>query len=293
METIGFIGLGLMGRPMAENLLRTGYPLVVHNRSREAVDALAAQGARAAHSPREVAEQCDVVITMLPDPDTVARVIGGTDGVLADARVGALIIDMSTSQPQLARDLAARGARQGVSVLDAPVSGGQVGAQQATLSIMVGGDAAAFERALPLFQCMGKNIMLVGGAGAGQVVKAANQIIVGLTIEAVAEALAFVEKSGVDPAKAREVMMGGFATSRVLDLHGKRMVDRNFTPGANAWMHLKDLNISLEMAQANGANLPVTAQVAKMYNELIARGFGNDDHSALWRVVAEDWEKRA
>lgn len=293
METIGFIGLGLMGRPMAENLLRAGHPLVVYNRSREAVDALAAQGARAAHSPREVAEQCDVVITMLPDPDTVARVIGGTDGVLAGARVGALIIDMSTSQPQLARDLAARGARQGVSVLDAPVSGGQVGAQQATLSIMVGGDAAAFERALPLFQCMGKNIMLVGGAGAGQVVKAANQIIVGLTIEAVAEALAFVEKSGVDPAKAREVMMGGFATSRVLDLHGKRMVDRNFTPGANAWMHLKDLNISLEMAQANGANLPVTAQVAKMYNELIARGFGNDDHSALWRVVAEDWEKRA
>lgn len=286
METIGFIGLGLMGRPMADNLLRAGYPLVVHNRSRGAVDALVNDGARAAHSPREVAERCDVVITMLPDPDTVAQVIGGADGALSGARAGALVIDMSTSHPQLARELAERGATRGVAVLDAPVSGGQVGAQQATLSIMVGGDAAAFERALPLFKCMGKNIMRVGDAGAGQVVKAANQIIVGLTIEAVAEALAFVQKSGVDPAKAREVMMGGFATSRVLDLHGKRMVDGNFVPGAQAWMHLKDLNISLDMAQSNGANLPVTSQVAGMFEELIARGFGNDDHAALWRLVA-------
>lgn len=289
LETIGFIGIGLMGRPMAENVLRAGYPVVAHNRSRAAVDALVAQGARSANSPREVAAQCDVIVTMLPDPDTVAQVIGSSDGVLSGARAGALVIDMSTSHPQLARELAERGAAQGVAVLDAPVSGGQVGARQATLSIMVGGAAAAFERALPLFQCMGKNIMLVGDAGAGQVVKAANQIIVGLTIEAVAEALAFVQKSGVDPAKAREVMMGGFATSRVLDLHGKRMVEGNFVPGAQAWMHLKDLNISLDMAQTNGADLPVTSQVAGMYRELIARGFGNDDHSALWRLVADDW----
>lgn len=289
METIGFIGLGLMGRPMAEHLLQAGYPLVVHNRSQAAVDALVAQGARAADSPREVAEQCDVVITMLPDPQTVARVIDGEDGVLSGARRGALVIDMSTSHPQLARDLAERAAAQDVSMLDAPVSGGQVGAQQGTISIMVGGEEAAFERALPLFKAMGKNIARVGSAGAGQIVKAANQIIVALTMEAIAEALSFIEKSGVDAARAREVMMGGFATSRVLELHGKRMVDRNFAPGANAWMHLKDLDIALDMAKSNGANLPATAHVAGMYRELIERGFGNDDHSAVWRVVAEDW----
>lgn len=290
MPSIGFIGLGLMGRPMAEHLLRASYPLVVHNRSRAAVDALVAQGARAATSPYQVAQVSDVIFTMLPDPDTVALVIGGADGVLSGARAGSIVIDMSTSHPQLARDLAARGAAQGVSVLDAPVSGGQVGAQQATLSIMVGGDTDAYARALPLFQHLGKNIVHVGAAGAGQIVKAANQIIVGLTIEAVAEALSFVEKSGVDASKAREVMLGGFATSRVLDLHGQRMLEHNFVPGGRAETHLKDLNIALDMAQHNGANLPATARVAAMYQELVERGFGGDDHSALWRIIADDWE---
>lgn len=289
MQTIGFIGLGLMGKPMAQHLLTAGYPLVVHNRSRASVDALTAQGARAANSPRAVAEAGDVIFTMLPDPAAVQNVIGGQDGVLSGARPGAIVIDMSTSHPQLARDLYAQGAARGVSVLDAPVSGGQVGAQQATLSIMVGGDAEAFAVALRLFHLLGKNIVHVGGAGAGQIVKAANQIIVGLTIEAVAEALSFVEKSGVDGAKARAVMLGGFATSRILELHGQRMLDHNFVPGGRAETHLKDLTIALEMAQSSGANLPNTARVAEMYAELVKRGFGAEDHSALWRILADDW----
>lgn len=289
MPTLAFIGLGLMGRPMAEHLLRAGYQLVVHNRSRAAVEALVAQGAIAANSPAVAAQAADIVFTMLPDPETVAQVIGGENGVLSTAQADSIVIDMSTSHPQLARDLATQGAARSVSVLDAPVSGGQVGAQQATLSIMVGGEKDAFERALPLFHLLGKNIVHVGGAGAGQIVKAANQIIVGLTIEAVAEALNFVQKSGVDPARAREVMLGGFATSRVLDLHGQRMLTHNFVPGGRAETHLKDLNIALDMAQQNGANLPTTARVAEMYRTLVARGFGGDDHSALWRIIAEDW----
>lgn len=285
METVGFIGLGIMGKPMAQNLLRAGYPLVVHNRSRGAVDTLAAHGARAAHSPRAAAEASEIVFTMLPDPAAVAEVIGGQNGVRAGCRAGAIVVDMSTSHPQLARDLAAHGAVRGVSVLDAPVSGGEIGAQQATLSIMVGGDAEAYARVLPLFKQMGKNIAHVGDAGAGQIVKAANQIIVGVTIQAVAEALAFVQKAGVDASQARAVMLGGFATSRVLELHGKRMLDHNFVPGGRAQAHLKDLNIALEVGQHTGANLPVTQQVAAMYQELVTRGFGDEDHSALWRII--------
>lgn len=286
MEKIGFIGLGLMGKPMAQHVLRAGYPLVVHNRSRAPVAELVAQGAQATFSPRQVAEQSEVIFTNLPDPETVRVVIGGEDGVLAGARVGAVVIDLSTSHPQLARELAARGMAQGVSVLDAPVSGGQVGAQDATLSIMVGGEVDAFERVLPILRHMGKNIVRVGDAGAGQICKAANQIIVGLTIEAVAEALAFVQKAGVDAGKAREVMLGGFAASRVLDLHGRRMLDGNFVPGGRVVTQLKDLTIALDMASLTGANLPVTEQVAGMYRELVQAGFGGDDHAALWRIVA-------
>lgn len=290
MDTIGFIGLGLMGKPMAGNLLRAGYPLVVHNRSRAPVDALVAQGAHAATSPREIAQASDIIFTMLPGPADVALVIGGEGGVLDHARAGTIVIDSSTSHPHLARELAERGAGRGVSVLDAPVSGGEIGAQQATLSIMVGGDADAFTRVLPLLRHLGKNIARVGDAGAGQIVKAANQIIVGLTIEAVAEALAFTARAGVDPNKAREVMLGGFATSRILELHGRRMIERNFVPGGRATAHLKDLTIALDVAQSNGAQLPVTAQVAEMYKELVARGYGDQDHSALWRIIANDWD---
>jgi 2-hydroxy-3-oxopropionate reductase len=287
MQTIGLIGLGLMGKPMAQNLLRAHYSLVVHNRRRAAVDELVAQGARAAGSPREVAEQCDVIFTMLPNPETVAEVV---NEILAHARADTIVIDCSTSHPRLARELAARGAPRGIFVLDAPVSGGQVGAQEATLSIMVGGDADAFSRVLPILRHLGKNIAHVGGAGAGQIVKAANQIIVGVTIAAVAEALNFVEKAGVDAERARAVMLGGFATSRVLELHGRRMVERNFAPGGRAETHLKDLTIALDVARMHRAPLPLTQRVAEMYQELVARGFGGEDHSALWRVLADEWD---
>ncbi len=289
METVGFIGLGLMGKPMAQNLIKAGYPLVVHNRSRQVVQEFAAQGVRTADSLQQVAQDTEIVITMLTAPANVAEVLGGEEGVIANARPGTIVIDMSSSHPTLARELAAQGVARGVSVLDAPVSGGEVGAREATLSIMVGGEEEAFERALPLFRCMGKNIVRVGDAGAGQVVKIANQIIVGLTIEAVAEALNFVDKAGADVSKARQVMMGGFATSRVLEVHGKRMEEHNFVPGARATVHLKDLGMALDVAQGTHANLPITARVAEMYRELVERGFGGDDHSALWRVVAEDW----
>ncbi len=286
METIGFIGLGLMGKPMAEHLLRAQYALVVHNRSRAAVDELVARGAHAANSPREIAEQCVVIFTMLPNPETVVQVI---NEILENAHAETIVVDCSTSHPRLARELAERGAQRGIFVLDAPVSGGQVGAQQATLSIMVGGDENAFARVLPLLQLLGKTIARVGDAGAGQIVKAANQIIVGLTIEAVAEALNFVARAGVDAAQARAVMLGGFASSRILELHGQRMLEKNFAPGGRAETHLKDLNIALDVAQTNGARLPNTERVAEMFQELITRGFGRQDHAALWRVVAGEW----
>lgn len=289
METIGFIGLGIMGKPMAEQLLNAGYPLLVHNRSRARVHALVEQGARAA-SVREIAEASDVIFTMLPGPAEVRTVVGGADGILEHARAGTVVIDSSTSHPFLARELAERGAGRGVSVLDAPVSGGEIGAQQATLSIMVGGDADAFTRVLPILRRLGKNIARVGEAGAGQIVKAANQIIVGLTIEAVAEALAFTAKAGVDPNTAREVMLGGFATSRILELHGRRMIERNFVPGGRAAGQLKDFAVALDVARLDGALLPITQRVAEMYQELVTRGYGDEDHSALWRIIANDWE---
>lgn len=289
MNTIGFIGLGLMGKPMAQNLLRAKYRVVVHNRSRAAVDELVAHGAVAAQSARDAAAQSDILITMLPDPETVASVLRGEGGVIENARAASIVIDMSTSEPQLARELAALGKTRGVFVLDAPVSGGTVGARDATLSIMVGGDAEAFTRALPILQTLGKNIVRVGEAGAGQVVKAANQLIVGITIGAVAEALVLVERAGVNPALARQVMMGGFATSRILDLHGQRMLEKNFAPGGRAATQRKDLGIALEEARARALELPLTRHVAQMYDELIARGFGAEDHAALWRMLARDW----
>ena len=289
METIGFIGLGLMGKPMAENILRANYRVVVHNRSRAAVDALVAQGAVAAQSARDAAAQSDILITMLPGPASVASVLGHEGGGIENARADSIVIDMSTSEPQLARELAALGKTRSVAVLDAPVSGGTVGARDATLSIMVGGDADAFARALPIFQVLGKNIVRVGDAGAGQVVKAANQLIVGITIGAVAEALVLTERAGVNPALARQVMLGGFAASRILDLHGQRMLDKNFEPGGRATTQRKDLGIALDEAGAHDLNLPLTQHVANLYDELLARDFGNEDHAALWRMIARDW----
>ncbi len=280
-RTIGFIGLGIMGRPMARNLLAAGYPLVVFDLVPAAVTDLVAAGAATAASPREVAARSDAVITMLPDSPDVEAVALGPDGVLAGLRAGATYADMSTISPVAWQKVAAEARQKGIPCLDAPVSGGQVGAEQASLSIMVGGDEATFQDFLPIFQVMGKRIVLMGGPGAGQITKACNQIVVGITMEAVAEALVLGAKAGVDPAKIREVLLGGFAQSRILELHGQRMLDRNFAPGFKVKLHRKDLGIALASGRAYGVPLPVTAQVHEMLNALIVGGRGDDDHSSL------------
>ena len=284
-ETIGFIGLGIMGRPMSLNLLKAGYPLVVHSRSPAPVDAVVSQGATRASSPREVAAASDIVITMLPDSPDVERVVSGENGVLEGIRPGELIIDMSTISPVVAKRLAAEAEKRGATMLDAPVSGGEIGAINATLSIMVGGPEEAFQRALPAFEAMGKSIIRIGVASAGQVCKACNQIVVALTIEAVGEALTLARKAGVNAAKVREALLGGFAQSRVLDVHGQRLLDRNFKPGFRARLHLKDLAIALAAGREYEASLPATALTAEMLKSVLATGHGDDDHSALMTVL--------
>ncbi len=287
MERIGFIGLGVMGRPMARNLLKAGYSLVVHNRSRAAVDELAGEGAAKASSAREVAENSDVVITMLPDSPDVEAVVLGPEGVIGGLRSGQLYIDMSTIAPATARKVYEALQKKGVEALDAPVSGGDVGAKAGTLSIMVGGKEEAFERAKPLFEVMGKNIVLIGEAGAGQVTKACNQVVVALTIQGVAEAMTLARKAGVDPARVREALLGGFAQSRILDLHGQRILDRNFKPGFRVRLHRKDLAIALQTGREHSLPLPATAQAAEMMNALLAQGKGDLDHSALALLVEQ------
>lgn len=287
MNKIGFIGLGTMGKPMARNLMKAGYALVVLTRTRAKADNLISDGATWADTPRAVAAQCDAIITMLPDSPQVEQVIAGKDGIFAGAQRGALVIDMSTSSPVLARQLARAAESRGMDFLDAPVSGGDVGATNATLSIMVGGSATAFQRALPLLQTLGKNIVHIGDAGAGQITKAANQIVVGLTIEAISEALVLATKSGVDPAKVRQALLGGFAQSRVLDLHGQRILERNFKPGARVTTHHKDLGIALALGKEYNVPLPITAQVHEMMNALIAAGQGDADHSSLVMFIEE------
>lgn len=281
MEKIGFIGLGIMGKPMSQHLLKAGYPLVVLDRVQEPVNELVAAGAKVGTSPQNVAQQSDVIITMLPDSPDVEEVMFGANGVMTGLRAGALVIDMSTILPSVARRVAAAAREKGADALDAPVSGGQVGAVNATLTIMVGGSPAAFDRAKPIFEKMGKNITLVGDAGAGQVTKAANQIIVGVTIAAVSEALLLAAKAGVNPAKVREALMGGFASSRILELHGNRMIQRTFAPGFKTKLHRKDMQVILNTARELGLALPMSAQVAELMNGLIGNGGGDLDHSAL------------
>ena len=281
MERIGFIGLGIMGSPMSQHLLKAGYPLIVLDRVSEAQKAIVAVGAQAGTSPQQIAEQCDVVITMLPDSPDVEEVVLGKNGVLEGLRPGSMFIDMSMILPSTARRVTEAVRKKGAEGLDAPVSGGQVGAQNATLSIMVGGSAAAFARAKPIFEKMGKNIVHVGEAGAGQVTKAANQAVVAITIAAVSEALLLAAKSGVDPAKVREALLGGFAQSRILDLHGNRMLQRNFQPGFKMKLHRKDMSIILDTARELGLALPASAAVAELMNAAIANGGAELDHSAL------------
>ncbi|MBC7892275.1 MAG: 2-hydroxy-3-oxopropionate reductase [Sphingobacteriaceae bacterium] len=280
MQKIGFIGLGIMGKPMALNLLKAGYPIAVLNQSKAAAE-LTAAGAQVFPTAEALAGASDVVITMLPDSPDVEEVVTGPEGLLAGIQPGALFIDMSTIAPSVARSLHGSMREKGVEALDAPVSGGQVGAEAATLSIMVGGSEAAFERALPLFQAMGKNIIHIGEPGAGQTTKACNQMIVGQTIQAVAEAFALAKKAGVDLEKMREVLLGGFAQSRILDLHGKRMIEENFKPGFKIKLHHKDLGIALKTGEEFSVPLPGTAQVAEQMKAALALGNGELDHSAL------------
>jgi 2-hydroxy-3-oxopropionate reductase len=284
MSNIGFIGLGIMGTPMAGHLLAGGHTLYAHTRS-QVPAALTEKGAISCASPAEVARQADIVFTMLPDTPDVEAVLFGENGVAAGLTADKLVIDMSSIAPLSTKEFAARINKLGCDYLDAPVSGGDVGAKAATLTIMVGGPEAAFERAKPLFELMGKNITLVGGNGDGQTTKVANQIIVALTIEAVGEALLFASKAGADPARVRQALMGGFASSRILEVHGERMIKRNFNPGFRIELHQKDLNLALSGARSLGVSLPNTATCQELFSAAKAAGGAAWDHSAMVRVL--------
>jgi 2-hydroxy-3-oxopropionate reductase len=275
---IGFVGLGVMGTPMAANLVAAGHELALY-RGREG---LAGQHCESA---ADAAERSEVVILMLPDTPDVENVLFGPDGVAEGIRPGTLVIDMSSISPTATKAFAERIEKLGCDYLDAPVSGGEVGAQQASLTIMVGGRPEVFERAKPLFEVLGKNITLIGGAGAGQTAKVANQIVVGLTIEAVAEALLFAERAGADPAVVRKALMGGFASSRILELHGERMVDQTFDPGFRIRLHRKDLMLAVQAAAELDLALPNTAATQQLMNAAIADGDGDLDHSALYKTL--------
>jgi 2-hydroxy-3-oxopropionate reductase len=284
---IGFIGLGIMGKPMARNLIKTGYPLIVHNRSRAAVDELSNEGAQATANSKEVAARSEIIITMLPDSPDVDLVYAGENGIFSALKSGTLLIDMSSISPGLARRLAGEAEKLSCDMIDAPVSGGEAGAISASLSIMIGGETAAVERAMPIFESLGKNIVHVGGAGAGQVTKAANQMVVGTTIAIVSEALVLAAKAGVDPAKVRQALLGGFAQSKILEAHGQKMLDRNFKPGFRIRLHEKDMKIALGAGFEYGVPLMVTAQVAQMMNAVISMGHGDLDHSGLVKLIEE------
>jgi 2-hydroxy-3-oxopropionate reductase len=282
-DNVGFIGLGLMGKPMARNLLKRGFPLVVHSRSRGPVDELVAAGAEAADTPAEVAHRARRIVTMLPDSPDVASVLEGPNGVFGAMPPGTLLIDCSSIAPAAARRLAARAASLGASMLDAPVSGGEIGAIDGTLSIMVGGEAAAFEQARPIFEAMGnpERIIHIGPAGAGQVCKVCNQLVIGGALAAVGEAFALAGKAGVDPAKVRAALLGGFAASRVLDVHGERVLRSNYKPGFRAALYKKDMRIAAETLAEHHAPAPITTLVGRLVNALVAEGRGDEDYSAV------------
>lgn len=284
---VGFIGLGIMGKPMARNLIRAGYPLIVHNRSRAAVDELTREGAQAATDAKEVAGRTEIIMTMLPDSSDVDFVYAGENGIFSALKSGTLLIDMSTISPAVARKLAGEAQRRGCDMLDAPVSGGEAGAISASLSIMIGGEAAAVERAMPIFESLGKNIVHAGRAGAGQVTKAANQMVVGTTIAIVSEALVLAAKAGVDPAKVRQALLGGFAQSKILEAHGQKMLEHNFKPGFRILLHEKDMKIALGAGFEYGVPLMVTSQVAQMMSAMKSMGHGDLDHSGLVKLIEQ------
>lgn len=289
-ERIGFIGLGLMGRPMAGHVLAKGYPLTVHSRSPGPVAALVEAGARRADSPADVARHSDIVITMLPDTPDVERVVGGAQGVLEGLNPGALVIDMSSISPVAAHALAALVASRGGTMLDAPVSGGEIGARSASLSIMVGGSADAFARARPLLACMGNpdRIVHIGAEpGSGQICKVCNQVAIAGALAGVGEALALARKAGVDAAAVRQALLGGFAASRVLDVHGERILTGNYVPGFRSKLYAKDMRIAQEAAAAYGVAMPAAALVAQLVNALAASGGEDLDYSAIGRVIGD------
>jgi 2-hydroxy-3-oxopropionate reductase len=285
--TIGLIGLGIMGRPMARNLLKAGYPLIVHDVTRAAVDDLVAEGATAGTSPRQVAEAVDVLITMLPDSPQVREVYLGPDGAFEALRPGWLAIDMSSIAPSTARELAERAAAAGADMLDAPVSGGDKGAIAGSLSIMVGGTDAAFARAAPIFEALGKTIVHMGPAGAGQVTKVCNQVVVAVVIEAVSEALVLGAKAGVDPARIADVLQGGLAATKVLELRRSNMLGGTFDPGFRVRLHLKDLKNALDLAREIDVALPAAAGVDQLMRAMAAAGRADYDHSGLITMLED------
>ncbi len=282
MTRIGFIGLGVMGRPMAENLLRAGHELTVHSRSPGPVDALVEQGAARGANAADVAAAADVVITMLPDSSDVAAV--GSE-VIEAASPGALLIDMSTISPAVARELAGAARARSLGMLDAPVSGGDIGARDGTLSIMVGGEPDDFERARPIFEVLGSTITHLGPAGSGQIAKACNQVLVAVTIEAISEALVLGSKAGVDPAALLDVLSGGIGANKLMEVRRRNFIEHEFTPGFRTHLHAKDLRIALDEAREAGVALPATALVSQFLNALIAAGRGDEDHSSLLTVL--------
>lgn len=283
---VGFIGPGIMGGPMAHNLIKDGHKLHVYARRPEAMATLVAAGAQACATPAEVAAHSDVIFTIVSDTPDVEEVIFGANGIAGAAREGAVIVDMSTISPNATKQFAERLAKLGIEMLDAPVSGGETGAINGTLSIMAGGKADVFERVRPLFECMGKNIVHIGDNGAGQVAKACNQIVVAVTIEAVAEALTFAHKNGADPTKVRAALMGGFAGSKIMEVHGQRMLDNDFKPGFKVGLHQKDMRIVMETAHQLGVALPAAALVTQHLNALMGTGDAELDSAAIVKVIA-------
>lgn len=285
METIGFIGLGIMGAPMAGHLLEAGYDVVTTDHRSSPPADLVARGLKAVTGSDAVARAADIIITMVPDTPQVEEVLFGHNGVASGLSEGKVVIDMSSISPIATKEFARRINELGCDYLDAPVSGGEVGAKAASLTIMVGGSEATFARARPVFEKMGKNITLVGDNGVGQTTKVANQIVVALTIEAVAEALVFASKAGADPAKVRQALMGGLASSRILEVHGERMIKRSFDPGFRIELHQKDLNLALEGARSLGVALPNTSTTQQLFNACAANGGARDDHSGLVKAL--------
>ena len=285
--TIGFIGLGLMGRPMAHNLLKAGFALVVHSRSAPPVEELVAAGARRAESPAEIATLATIIITMLPDSPDVERVLRGESGIFTTLRAGTIIIDCSSISPDVARTLAHEAHERGARMLDAPVSGGEIGAISGTLSIMVGGDAEAFATAKPVLDAMGnpEKVIRIGDSGAGQITKVCNQMVIGGTLAVVSEAFALAKKAGVDAGRVRNALLGGFAASRVLEVHGERILTENYKPGFRSNLYAKDMRIAGRTLAEHGAAAPVSAVVQDLVYGLIARGRGELDYSALATVI--------